>query len=277
MKRKGIFILVALASFLLVLAWSCENWMQTESEGNLIVNITDAPFDISYIESASVTISKIEIRIAGANDTVPFITLSDNPVSFDLMKLRNGLVENLVNMNIPVGEYDEIRIVTSEANLKVKDGDLYSLKIPSGPQTGIKLKIKPAISVQGGLTSELLLDFDLSRSFVLKGNLNQVAEINGFNFKPVVRAVNNSYAGSIEGKVTDITQNKLVNASVMVWKDTLLSTAFTDTLGKYAFLGIPAGTYKMIAAKENFDTLVFEGVRVVAGNRTVRNFSLKPE
>lgn len=277
MKRKGIILSVAVTSFLLILSWSCENWIQADQEGNIIINVTDAPFDISYIESATVTISKVEIRAAGANDTVPFLTLSEEPVSFDLIKLRNGLVENLVDMNIPIGEYDEIRIVTSEAILKVKDGTIYSQKIPSGPQSGIKMMITPAITVQGGLTSELILDFDLSRSFILKGNTDKVAGISGFNFKPVIRAVNNSFAGSIEGKVTDITQNKLVNASVMVLKDTVLSTAYTDTLGKYLFLGIPAGTYKMIAAKENFDTLVFEGVRVVAGNRTIRNFSLKPK
>ena len=81
----------------------------------------------------------------------------------------------------------------------------------------------------------------------------------------------------MEGKVTDIEQNILENASVLVLKDTVFATSYTDASGRYLFIGVPVGTYKMIAAKESYDTLVFEGVKVVAGNVTIRNFSLKKQ
>ena len=277
MKKSGIIIIFLLAIIILLLNQGCEKWLKSDSEGRLVVSITDDPFNIDLIESATVTIDSIQVRREGVNDTIPFLTIIANPVTVDLIELRNGVTDELIQANIPVGNYDQIRLVTSEASLKMKDGNLYNLKIPSGSHTGIKITVKPPITVAGGLTSELLLDFDLSKSFILKGNTHIPDGINGFNFKPVVRAVNRSLTGSITGKVTDITQNILVNASVLVIKDTVLATAFTDTLGKYMFAGIPPGTYKMQAAKEAFDTLLFEGVRVVAGSVTTRNFSLKPE
>ena len=63
--------------------------------------------------------------------------------------------------------------------------------------------------VDGGLTSELLLDFDLSKSFVMRGNLDKPSGIIGFIFKPVIKAVNNTTAGRLEGLVTDTAKIKI--------------------------------------------------------------------
>ena len=45
------------------------------------------------------------------------------------------------------------------------------MKVPSGEQTGIKVFIDPGIHVEGGISAELLLDFDLSKSFVMRGKM----------------------------------------------------------------------------------------------------------
>ena len=277
MRKSNLILAAFFAGLALLLVPGCEKWFETESAGRLVVTLTDDPFNIDLIESATVTIERIEVRQEGLDDTIPFKTIMEIPVSLDLMDLRNGVTSELANANLPVGNYDQVRLVTGEATLKIKDGGLYALKLPSGDQSGIKVNISPPIAIEGGLTSELLLDIDLSKSFILRGNTSKPDGIMGVNFKPVVRAVNISYAGSIEGKVTDIIQNILKSASVIVVRDSVVATAFTDASGKYRFIGIPAGTYRMMAAKESYDTLVFEGVKVVAGNVTVRNFSLKQD
>jgi hypothetical protein len=195
-------------------------------------------------------------------------------MTLNLMELRNGITENLPAIEIPQGNYDLIRLYVDEASLKIKDGDTYNVKVPSGKQTGIKIFISPALNVEGGLTSELLLDFDLSRSFVMRGNLESPHGINGFIFKPVIRAVNNTTAGRIAGMVTDTSKVKLANAEVWVKQDTILAKAFTDTLGHYAFLGVPAGTYSLFATKQDYDTVSFTGVKVIEGNLTIKDFVL---
>ncbi len=249
-----------------------------EGNGRIVVKVTDDPFNISYVESATVTITKVEIRKKGDQEGRPFMILSEEPRTFNLLELRNGITEELLNLEIPQGSYDLIRLYVDEASLKLKGqtGE-FKVKVPGGSQTGIKIFIKPYLKVEGGLTSEVILDFDLARSFVMKGNLNHAGGINGFNFKPVIRATNNSTAGRVEGKVTDTLNVKIVNAKVWISQDTIVSSAFTDTLGRYAFIGVPAGTYSVSAVMEKYDTLSFSGIKVIAGNKTVQDFVLKNE
>ena len=271
---KRLFLIIFTAALVLIVS-SCSK-TNDSGNGRLIVKITDAPFPVDMVESAEVTITKIEIRKAGdgISDGTPFNVIWEGSETFDLLDLRNGVVEDLLNIDIPEGEYNLIRLYVDEASLKVRDGDNFSLKIPSGKQTGIKIFIRPGLVVEGGLTSELLLDFDLSRSFLMKGNMDSPAGIKGFAFKPVIRAVNNSTAGRLEGKVTDKNNVKIKAASIIVKQDTVVASAIADTMGYYAIIGLPSGTYSVIAAKENYDTVKVDGVKIIQGNRTILNFIL---
>lgn len=271
---KRLFFTLFAATLILIFT-GCSKTTDS-GNGRLIIKVTDAPFPVSYVESTTVTITKVEIRKAGdcISDGNPFLVVWEGTKTFNLLELRNGVVEDLLDLEIPAGEYDLIRLYVDEASLKVKDGDNFSLKVPSGQQTGIKIFIRPGLVVDGGLTSELLLDFDLSRSFVMRGNMDSPAGIKGFTFKPVIRAVNNSTAGRLEGKVTDKTNAKIKEASIIVKRDTIVASAIADTMGYYAIIGLPSGTYSVLAAKENFDTVKVDGIKIIEGNRTILNFIL---
>jgi hypothetical protein len=179
-------------------------------------------------------------------------------------------------VDIPSGDYDLIRLYVDKASITVKEQGTFSVKVPSGAETGIKIFIEPGITVMGGLTAELLLDFNLEKSFILQGNMNSPAGIKGFIFKPVIRAVNNTRVGVVQGIVMDAGSATLENASVWIYGDTLVNSSFTDAEGFYALLGIPAGLYSMSAVKEGFDTITVTGVTIVEGNLTVQDFTLEP-
>ncbi|MBG0859004.1 MAG: DUF4382 domain-containing protein [Bacteroidales bacterium] len=269
--KKLFFALFGVA---LVLLSSCSDRFNSNDPGRLVVKITDAPFPFDMIDSAAVTITKIEIRRAGDGlpDSIPpFEVIFEDTVILNLVDLRNGVSKKLADVEIPSGKYDLVRLYVAEAMLKLTDGDSYSVKVPSGKQTGIKIFIEPALEVEGGLTEELLLDFDLSKSFVLRGN---PLHNNGFIFKPVIRAVNASTAGRIAGMVTDTAKVKIKSPIVWVKQDTVVATTVGDTLGHYAIIGLPAGTYSIFATKENYDTVSFAGVKITAGNLTIQNFVL---
>ena len=271
MKTKATLLLAAAMIFF---AGACNRIENGEGNGRVIVKVTDAPFDINNIESALVTITKVELRKAGdgISDGSPFITLSEDTVTLDLIDLRNGVTETLLDMEIPTGTYDQVRLYVSEAGLKLKDSDeIQMVKVPSGGQTGIKIFLRPALEVTGGNLEEVLLDIDLSRSFIIRGNLSHN---NGFIFKPVIRAANMAKAGCVRGMVTDTEGIKITEATVWIEKDTVLATAFTDTLGYYAIIGVPAGLWSVSATKEGYDTVRFDGVNIIAGNKTVQNFEL---
>ncbi|MCU0460122.1 MAG: DUF4382 domain-containing protein, partial [Bacteroidales bacterium] len=170
------------------------------------------------------------------------------------------------------GTYDLVRLYVDEAGLKLRDsGEIHRVKVPGGGQTGIKIFMHPALEVSEGNLEEVLLDIDLSRSFILRGN---PVHNNGFIFKPVIRAANMAKAGCIRGMVTDTAGVKVKEATVWVEKDTVLATAFTDTLGYYAIIGVPAGEWSVSATKDGYDTVRYDGVSVIAGNKTVKNFEL---
>jgi len=256
--------------------------LDSDQLGHLVIKLTDAPFPFEIIEAATVNIVKVEIRKVCEcdEDEYPYIELPlpDDSNGFNLLELRNGVTADLVEMGIEPGNYDLIRLYVDEAVLKVKDGDKYEVKVPSGQQTGIKIFMEPALKVVSELTTEVVLDFNLEKSFVLKGNANTPAGIKGFNFKPVVKAVNNTTEGTLAGEVFDADTDALL-PGVSVWieqDETEIASASTDELGYYAILGITAGFYDVIAGSDGFYNDTVEGVQIVEGNLTVQDFVLTP-
>jgi hypothetical protein len=243
--------------------------------GTLIVRITDAPFPIDQIKEANVIIHKIEIRKEDEKESAPYLTLSEKTDTFNLIHLRNGLTEEIVKLDIPDGRYDQLRLYTGDATIVLTDGKVFKLKIPSGAQSGIKMFIDTALVVAGGLTTELLLDFDLERSFNVQGNPNTPAGIKGFHFSPVIRAVNNTKAGRLTGLVKNDSLKVLPDAKVWLKRDTIVSSTFTGKDGSYSLIGIPAGTYSAFATKTGYDTVSVSNVKIAVAGQTTLNFTLK--
>ncbi|MFN2380344.1 MAG: DUF4382 domain-containing protein [Bacteroidales bacterium] len=269
--RKFLLSAIAIAALLIT---GCD---KSSDSGRLVIKLTDAPFPIEMISEANVTITKIEARRTDIEDEqYPFILLSDIEATFNLLDLQNGVTATLLDMEIESGTYDLIRLYTGDASVVMTNGDVYEMKVPSGPQTGIKLKIDPPLEIAGGLSEELILDFDLSKSFVMKGNYATPAGILGFNFKPVIRVANSATAGRIAGHVTDTASVVLENAEVWIAQDTVVATAFTDEAGFYSIIGIPAGDYYLSAYTAGFDTLTTD-ITVTAGNLKVADLKLTPE
>lgn len=275
MKRR----LIALLGLIAILAYaSCTNDNDDAKFGRISVKLTDAPFPTELVAEANVTIFKVEARDkSGDTEGSPFRVLMEEEVRVNLLDLTNGVTETLVDTEVPVGSYDLVRVYVKDAEIVMKDGSIYPLKVPSGEQTGIKVFIKPAIEVTGGLTAELLLDFDVSRSFVPQGDSENP---NGFHFKPVIKASNLSFAGRLEGQVTDASDEAVLlhGAEVSVYAaDTLNTTTFTDETGHYAVLGLLEGTYEVMVATEGYQASETEEVEIVAANRTELDVALNPE
>lgn len=280
MKKMNMKVLIVTLLMTAAFFTACEK-SEVSNTGHLKIQLTDAPFPTDLVEEANVTITKIEIRKKGGAEDEgeeggsPFVTLSQEEMSFNLLELTNGVTDTLVDIEVEAGTYDLIRLYVSDASIKLKDGKEYDLKVPSGAQTGIKIFIKPGIVVAGGLSADLLLDFDVSKSFVVKGNLN---DPNGFNFKPVIKATNNSTAGSLMGVIRDGEDKGIDGVQVsVIAADTVYATSFSDSVGHYAVLGIEAGTYGVEFDKEGYQSNSFESVEIVAGNSTIQDAVLTKE
>ncbi len=272
----------------LVLSSSCSDQNDANNAiGRLKVQLTDAPFPHDLVAEANVTIFKIDARykaneeldtqaIDSTNMTIetdkgkPFVVLMEDEMPVNLLELTNGVTKTLLDIDVPAGSYDLIRVYVKGINVVLKDGTTLNLDIPSGSQSGIKVFIKPELVVSGGLTSDLLLDFDVSKSFVQKAN--------GFNFKPVIKASNLSTAGTLSGLITAIEQDSIVGiegAQVAVFvADTLNTTTFSDIDGGYMIMGLDAGSYTVEVEKEGYIMQTAEEVQLSAANKTVQDFEL---
>ena len=263
-------LLIVFLLLITIILFGCEKGIDNSEMGTLTIKLTDTPFPIDTVQEANVTINKIEIRKAQSeSDGNPFLVLSEDEFNYNLLDLQNGITADLVTMEVPVGDYDLVRLYVSSASIKLKDETVYDLEVPSGDATGIKVFVDPSIRVVGGLTTELVLDFDVSQSFIPQGDIFTPAGISGFNFKPVIRAANISTSGSIEGNVLDSDSNDLEGASIWIEDNGNTYSASSDDQGYYMLPYIPAGTYTVNATKDDtppYDTVYVENVEVIAGN-----------
>ncbi len=294
MKIKFIPILFLSLSLALL---GCSSDSNKGSEfGRLSIQLTDAPFPHDLVAEANVTIFKIESRSkdegTDENDA-PYLLLMEEEMNVNLLDLTNGITTTLVDTEVPVGSYDLFRVYVKGINIVLTDGTVYDLKVPSGASSGIKVFVEPNIIVDGGLTADLLLDFDVSKSFVAKGNRKVEGGITGFNFNPVIKASNLSTAGTLTGMITTDNGGEIIpleGAQVSIFPegsdfsvDTSIISTFSDETGMYTILGLEAGTYDVVVELEVqtdtelivYKTVTAEAISVVAANKTTVDFELE--
>lgn len=284
MKRIGLVLSTIVLGIILMVACNDEDSMSIpEGKGKVNIYLTDAPFPIDLISKTYVTIDKVEIRKQETDSAgSEFIVLTEEPMEIDLLTLSNGVTELLASVDLEAGTYDKIRMHVTDSKVVMKDDTEFALKIPSGSSSGLKIKIEPALEIGSGQTADVLLDFDVSKSFVAKGNM-QNGHFNGFNFKPVVRCVMLGRAGRIEGTIIDTANVAVENASVKVWMphegmetDSLITSSFSDEAGKYKIIGLLTGTYYLTTEAEGFEADTVWNVGVTEGNSTVVDIQLTP-
>lgn len=182
-------------------------------DASVRVLLTDAPSD--YIKNAWVDIGAVHLLRSDDGDG-DIIVLTDDGTDglVDLLELQNAATRELAHQDIEAGIYTQLRLIIESAEVELVDGYEFNdgstrktLFVPSGAQTGIKLNLRDAgdgstgVWIAGGETV-LVLDFDVSQSFVIQGNPETPAGIKGVIFKPTLRVTAEDVAGSISGTVT---------------------------------------------------------------------------
>ncbi len=248
--------------------------------GTLRVLITDKPYPFEHISEAIVTVVRVEVRQGeeeGGDDDDAFITVFEDQTGkpFDLLELQNGQTDLLAEAEVPVGEYTQMRLVISSGQIKLTNEATFDLTVPSGASSGLKLNA--TFEVAEGQTTELLMDFDLSRAFdVIPGSaVDSIDEIQEFRFSPTlhgaIRVVQASEVGQISGAVTDAaTTGPIASASVTAYDgtDTEISSTSTEADGTYILSGLPPGTYRVEFSASGYQDAEAADVAVTAGQTT---------
>ena len=150
----------------LALILSCNSGSDhTGGTGTVQVHLTDAPIDLSTVQSVTVTITGVIVYRGGGDTMMPqvedggSIQLVTHPETFDLLTLTGGATTLLASGEVPAGNYQRIRLEISDAKLTYKDGTEAPLKIDSN-----KVDIPIPFHVGVDQTSTMTLDFDAAAS-----------------------------------------------------------------------------------------------------------------
>jgi hypothetical protein len=173
--------------------------------GTLQVRLTDAPFSSDSVSRVDVFVVRVDAKqqsaddaevAAGADDSKAtangWTTVAGPNQKIELLALRNGISTGLGATALPAGSYQSFRLVIdpSQSSVTLKNGMVLtstsspSVSFPSAARTGIKINLDQPIVVAADGTTTALVDFDVDRSFVIRGT--SIAS-GGLNFTPVVR------------------------------------------------------------------------------------------
>jgi len=255
--------------------------------GTLNLEVTDAPFDWGTVEEAVVSIEKVRIH-READGESGFVTLYDgDPVECDLAALRNGLTRGLSSGKLETGTYRQIRLHLAAGRLRLKGGGEYTtedggLRFTSHDTSGLKVILHPAVEVVEGEETNVLLDFNMPKSFSpVPGNDIQNARF--FHLHPQIRASVRSESGEVSGVVrTDDgggVIDQLADATLHllppgeVDSDQSIATTFSESDGSAVFLGVPPGTYDLLVTSGDRSERL-DSVTVSAGATTSFDITL---
>jgi len=231
--------------------------------GTLSLGLIDAPFQ--DVKAVYVTVDEVLAHEDGGRWT----TVADPDRTVNLLELVNGVRAQLGLTQLGAGRYTQLRMIIGlapddglnlhakkhpYANYVVDESDAYHpLKVPSGVQSGIK--VVHGFTIQPGVITELVLDFDAARSVVKAGNSGK------WLLKPRLKVLEIKAAALVGGLVTPVDRNgarvtaQVFDPSAADPRDRVIveSGTTTDAGGLYTLFVSP-DRYNLVARKAGHRT-----------------------
>ncbi len=241
-----------------------------DNTGTVEVKVTDAPFPFKFVNEAKVKIAKIELK----NTDGQYVTVFEGNSAVNLVNYRNGATANIAVQSIPEGTYKSVKVTVDGAEVKLANGT--SFNVDATENATVETMIYPELKIENGQEEQILMDVDLSDSFVFQGSflggwIHSITEITGIaSFNPDIRVANLSATGAVSGIVKDENGNPVADAEVYIKFDyngdgvpDKVSTV-TEEDGSFKIIGLPEASYTLTVETEH--ETVTETVNVEVNN-----------
>ena len=166
------YILAVLSCTLLLGMQSCDK-EDNNGTTDLRIRLTDSPFDATEV---NVDIREVNVNFHD-DDPEGWTSLATHQGIYNLLELQNGIDTLIAQGTVPAGVLKEVRFVLGSENSITIDNVNYPLTIPSGSESGLKLKIDKRLHAE---LDSLLIDFDAALSIIQTGN-------GEYKLKPVLK------------------------------------------------------------------------------------------
>lgn len=146
---------------------SCKKDAHTST---LQIKLTDAPGDWQEVN--------IDLKAVNVNfndDSTGWVSLQTKDTIYNLLGLQNGLDTLIAQQSVPSKTVKEIRLVLGSNNTIKVNGQIYPLTIPSGSESGLKIKVNKKLNAT---LETVILDFDAGASVT--------QEQDGYKLRPVI-------------------------------------------------------------------------------------------
>lgn len=221
----------------------CSKTSENADTAKLEVRLMDAPGDFHRVV---LDVRQIEVHLKDEKDPDGWKMLDFTPQAVNVLDYVNGKSALLVSNDFAAGDLKEIRLILGPDSYVIgRDEQRYDLKTPSGQTSGVKLKLDKA-TLRQRETFQLLLDFDVAKSIVERGNWKSGNDKKErYLLKPVIRVVAQDLHGGLRGTVNPAAARPQILAirSSVLGPDTVSTSA--DASGAYQLNGLAAGTYRV--------------------------------
>lgn len=137
----------------------------TDESARVQIRLTDAP---AAFQEVNVDIQSVRVKFRDdANDsTKNWVDLATVPGVYNLLALQNGVDTLLATGTVPERQVKEIRLILGTNNTVKENGVSYPLIIPSGGESGLKIKFNKNLNAD---LNTIIVDFDAALSVSQNG------------------------------------------------------------------------------------------------------------
>lgn len=169
--KTSLKIFSALVLFFALFLSACKK-DDNNAKTTLNVHLTDSPADYNEV---NIDVKEIRVKFTGDTSENGWTTLDTRAGIYNLLDFQEGKDTLIASGTVPASSIQQIRAVLGTNNSIKVNGIVFPLTIPSGSESGLKLKINKKLK---GPLETLIMDFDAASSVH--------EENNGYKLIPVI-------------------------------------------------------------------------------------------